>query len=168
MLFSFTQWVSAFSYTVEISKQIIEEQISLHMPLEKHIPLVSLRLYEPKVNLFAESNEVSLFVNVDVVMLKGFKGTGRGELIGTIDYRPDEGAFYLINPRVVNLNIDRVPPVIVPKITQAATLLLTKSLETYPVYRLNEEDTRQKMAKASLKKVEVADEKLLLTFGLPN
>jgi hypothetical protein len=101
-------------------------------------------------------------------MLKGFKGSGRGELIGTIDYRPEEGAFYLANPRILNLSIDHMPTMLIPKFSQAAKILLKKSLATYPVYRLNENDAKQKMAKASLKKVSVQDDRVLLTLGLPN
>ncbi len=168
VLFSLTQWASALSYTIEVPKQVIEDQISLHLPLVKKLPLASLRLSEPRLNLLESTNEVSLFLNVDVLMLKGFKGSGRGELIGTIDYRPEEGAFYLVNPRIINLSIDHMPTMLIPKFSQAAKILLKKSLATYPVYRLNENDAKQKMAKASLKKVSVSDDRLLLTLGLPN
>tara|TARA_R110001592_G_scaffold324870_3_gene604627 strand:- start:17557 stop:18099 length:543 start_codon:yes stop_codon:yes gene_type:complete len=167
VLFSFTQWASALTYTIEVPKQIIEDQISLHMPLVKKLPLASIKLSEPKLNLLEATNEVSLFLNVDVVMLKGFKGRGRGELVGSIDYRSEEGAFYLVNPRIVNLIIDHMPAMLIPKFSQAAKVLLTKSLATYPVYRLNEDDAKQKMAKASLKKVRVSDDMVLLTLGMP-
>lgn len=167
VLFSLSQWASALSYTIEVPKQIIEDQISLHMPLEKKLPLAVIRLSEPKLELLEASNEVSLFLNVDVVMLKGFKGAGRGELVGSVDYRPEEGAFYLINPRIVNLSIDHVPGFVMPQISQAAKLLLAKSLAGYPIYRLDDNDPKHKMAKASLKKVSVSHETLLLTLGLP-
>lgn len=166
VLFSLTQWASALSYTVEIPKQIIEDQISLHMPLEKKLPLATLKLSEPRLNLLEKSNEISLFLNVDVVMLKGFKGAGRGALVGTIDYRPEEGAFYLINPRIVDLSIRHVPKAFMPTFSQAAQVLLSKSLLTYPIYRLNEEDVKHKMAKASLKSVTVSHDSIVLTLGL--
>lgn len=167
VLFSLTQWASALSYTIEVPKQIIEDQISLHMPLEKKLPLAVIRLSEPKLKLLEASNEVSLFLNVDVVMLKGFKGAGRGELLGSVDYRPEEGAFYLVNPRIVNLSIDHVPGFVMPQVSQAARLLLERSLASYPIYRLDENDPKHKMAKASLKKVSVSHDTLLLTLGLP-
>ena len=167
VLFSLTQWASALSYTIEVPQQIIEDQIALHMPLEKNLPMAVMKLSDPKLNLLEATNEVSLFLNVDVVMLKGFKGSGRGKLIGSIDYRAEEGAFYLVKPRIVNLSIDHVPAFVMPKISQAARILLTKSLASYPVYRLNENDPKHKMAKASLKKVTVSHDTLLLTFGLP-
>lgn len=167
VLFSLTQWASALSYTIEVPKQIIEDQISLHMPLEKKLPLAVIRLSEPKLELLEASNEVSLFLNVDVVMLKGFKGSGRGELVGSVDYRPEEGAFYLVNPRIVNLSIDHVPGFVMPQISQATRLLLDRSFASYPIYRLDENDPKHKMAKASLKKVSVSHDTLLLTLGLP-
>ena len=167
VLFSFTQWASALSYMIEVPKQVIEDQISLHMPMEKRLPLAVIRLSEPKLALLETSNEVSLFLNVDVIMLKGFKGAGRGELIGSIDYRPEEGAFYLVNPRIVNLSIDHIPSFVMPQVTQAARLLLERSLTSYPIYRLDENDPKHKMAKASLKKVSVSHDTLLLTLGLP-
>ncbi len=168
VLFSFTQWASALSYTIEVPKQIIEDQISMHMPLIKKLPLASIKLSEPRLKLLEATNEVSLYLKVDVSMLKGFKGSGTGELVGSIDYRQADGAFYLVNPRIVNLNVAHMPAMLMPKFAQAAKLLLTKSLATYPVYRLNEEDATQKMARASLKKVRVADDKVLLTLGIPN
>ena len=168
VLFSLSQWASALSYTIEVPKQIIEDQISLHMPLEKKLPLAAIKLSDPKLELLEATNEVSLFLNVNVVMLKGFKGAGRVQLVGSIDYRSAEGAFYLVNPRIVNLTIDHVPAFVMPQISQAAKLLLAKSLASYPIYRLNESDPKHKMAKASLKKVTVSHDTLLLTLGLPD
>lgn len=166
VLLSLAQWASALSYTIEIPKQIIEDQITLHMPLEKKLPMGVLTLSDPKLNLLEQSNEISLFLNVDVVMLRGFKGTGRGALVGTIDYRADEGAFYLAKPRIVDFVIDRVPKVLMPRLSQAAQLLLAKSLASYPIYRLNEDDVKHKMAKASLKEIAVSHDSLVLTLGL--
>lgn len=167
VLFSLSQWASALSYTIDVPKQIIEDQIALYMPLEKKLPLAVIRLSEPKLNLLEASNEVSLFLNVDVTMLKGFKGAGKGELVGSIDYRAEEGAFYLINPRIINLSMNHVPAFIMPKLSQAAKILLDRSFAGYPIYRLNENDPKHKMAKASLKKVTVAHDTVLLTLGLP-
>jgi hypothetical protein len=102
VVFSFSQWASAFTYTIEVPKKIIEQQIALHMPLEKQLLMATtLRLSDPRLTLLEDTNEVSLFLTVEVIMLQGLKGTGRGELVGTIDYRPQEGAFYLVNPRIV-------------------------------------------------------------------
>lgn len=164
--FSFSQWVSALTYTIEVPKKIIEQQIAMHMPLEKKLLMATLRLSEPRLTLLEESNEVSLFLNVDVIMLEGLKGSGRGELVGTIEYRAEQGAFYLVNPRIVNLNIDRLPSFLFSKIAHTAELLLARSLSTYPVYRLNENDARHKMAKAALKDVRVSRDTLLLTLGM--
>ena len=167
VLFSLTQWASALTYTIEVPKPVIEDQISLHMPLVKKLPFASIKLSEPTLNLLEATNEVSLLLNVDVVMLQGFKGHGRGELVGSIDYRPDEGAFYLANPRIVNLKVDHVPAVLMPKFSQATQLLLAKSLASYPVYRLKDDDVQHKMGKASLKKVSVSRDTVVLTLGLP-
>jgi len=164
--FSFSQWVSALTYTIEVPKKIIEQQIAMHMPLEKKLLMATLLLSEPRLTLLEETNEVSLFLNVDVIMLEGLKGSGRGELVGTIEYRAEQGAFYLVNPRIVNLNIDRLPSFLFSKIARAAELLLARSLSSYPVYRLNENDARHKMAKAALKDVSVSRDTLLLTLGM--
>ena len=164
--FSFSQWVSALTYTIEVPKQIIEQQIAMHMPLEKKLLMATLRLSEPRLTLLEETNEVSLFLNVDVIMLEGLKGSGRGELVGTIAYRAEEGAFYLVNPRIINLDIDHLPSFLFPKIARAAELLVARSLASYPVYRLNDKDTRHKMAKAALKNISVSRDTLLLTLGM--
>ena len=166
VVFSFSQLASAISYTVDVPKKIIEQQIALHMPLEKKVLMTTLRLSEPRLTFLEESNEIALFLNVDVFMIEGMKGSGRGELVGTIDYRAEEGAFYIVNPRIVDLSIDRVPSFLFPRIARAAELLLARSLVTYPVYRLNEEDVRHKMAKSALKKVTVTTETLQLTLGM--
>jgi hypothetical protein len=166
VVFSFSQWASALNYTIDVPKKIIEQQIALHMPLEKKLLMATLRLSDPRLTLLEASNEVALFLNVEVWLVQGLKASGRGELVGSIDYRPEEGAFYLVNPRIINLNIDHLPAFLFPKIARAAELLLARSLATYPVYRLNEKDTRQKMAKAALKQVKVSRDTLQLTLGM--
>ena len=92
----------------------------------------------------------------------GLKGSGRGKLFGSVRYERNEGAFYLDEPKLRELEIKRVPAQLNKEIAKIAEGALVKALQRYPLYRLNESDNKQKMAKAMLESVKVEDQQLLI------
>jgi len=164
-MFSFSQFSSAFTYTLEIPEQELQEKIDMMMPLERKSFFVTVVLSEPKVDLIQESNEIGFFSHVEVLIPGGLKGSGRGKIKGSVVYDADQGAFYLNNPSIEGLEIDRVPKKFYKKISAAIQVVLAKSLSKYPVYKLKDDDVKHQLAKSSLKSISVGNKTLLITLG---
>jgi hypothetical protein len=166
IMFSISQASSAFTYTIEITERSLQEKIDAMMPLTRKQFFITVTLSEPKINLIKDSNEVGFFTHVEVLVPGGLKGSGRGKIQGTVSYKPERGEFYLHNPSIVSLEIDRLPKKLMPKISQIAGVILSKSLSQYPVYKLKDSDSGHQLAKATLKSIKVGDDKLLVTLGM--
>lgn len=152
----------AFSYTLRLSEADLQERIDLVLPVERKQLFVTVRVSDPDVDLSSRSNLVGIALSVEASVPGGLKGSGRGKLFGSVRYERNEGAFYLDEPKLRELEIKRVPAQLNKEIAKIAEVALVKALQRYPLYRLNESDNKQKMAKAMLESVNVEDQQLLI------
>lgn len=87
---------------------------------------------------------------------------------GKVRYSPEQGAFYVEDPRVRTLKIDRLPDPWAGKTRAATEWAMKELLRERPVYTLRPTDVKQAAAKLLLKDVRVAGGKLRVTLGLGN
>jgi len=163
---SSSKFSSAFTYTLEISERELQEKVAMIMPLTKKSLFFSVIIYEPEIQLHSLNNEIGFFAHVDVVVPGGLKGSGRGMIKGKVVYDSADGAFYLNQPNIEGLEIDRIPRKVIPSITKTAQIILSKSLSKYPVYKLKDDDVKHQLAKSTLKSISIENECLLVTLGL--
>jgi hypothetical protein len=160
-----SQVAGAFSYTMEITEQELQNRISEMMPLEKQKRFYSIVISDPIVNLISETNEIGLFANLDVTLLGNMKSTGQAEIKGSIDYDSEKGAFYLLNPQIINLNIDKLPKQYEPIIKQITQKALIKILAKNPVYKFKDDNIKHRLAKSVLESEQVKDQLLLIKLS---
>lgn len=155
----------AFSYTLEITEQELQEKVSAMMPLEKKKFFVTVILSEPKVELLKETNEISIFSNLEALAPGGLKGSGRAKITGSLSYDANEGAFYLNNPKIESIEIDKMPEKYSPKIKQLTQTAVSKAMSVYSVYKLKDDNLKHKLAKATLESISVDGGKLLVVLS---
>lgn len=156
----------AFSYTLEIPEQEIQEKLAAKMPLEAKKLLAKVILSNPAVDLIKDSDRIGVAADFEA-RLPGIKGKGRVNLIGDLSYSPNQGEFYLHKPEIAGLTVDKVPDRYDEDIRQVLQALAAKALEKHPVYKLKEDDVKQKLAKAMLQSVSVKNEKLVVVLSAP-
>jgi len=159
-----SQIAMAFSYTLEITEQELQEKISAMMPMEKKKYFITTIISDPNVDLIKKNDKIGIFSNIEVIAPGGIRGTGRGKIVGTISYDSSKGAFFFHNPTITDLEIDKVPSKFIPKIKKIMQLAATKAMSRYPIYKLKGNNLKQKLAKAVLQSVAVKDGKLLVTL----
>lgn len=154
----------AFSYTVEIPEQEIQEKLAAKMPLKAKKLLAKVILSNPAVDLIKDSNRIGVAADFEA-RLPGIKGKGRVNIIGDLSYNPDKGEFYLHKPEIASLTLDKLPDQYDEDIRRVLQPLAAKALEAHPVYKLKDDDLRQKLAKAVLQSVSVKNEKLVVVLS---
>lgn len=164
VLLSVSQFAMAYSYTMEISEQAIQNKISSMMPMERKLLVITIIVSEPKVSLRKEDNKISVFTNLSVLAPDGTRHTGRVSFTGTLSYDASQGAFFFHNPLIDTLEIDNLPAQYAADVKQITQLAVASAMATYPVYKLQDSDLRQKYIKSVLESVVVADGKLLVTL----
>ena len=154
----------AYSYTMEITEQAIQNKISDLMPMERQFLILSIVISDPKVTLIKDGNKIGVKTSIAVLTPDGGRNEGRLSFTGTLTYNPDQGAFYFYNPVIDTLEIDKLPEQYAADVKSITQLAVTSALAKYPVYKLQTDDLRQKYIKSVLESVIVADGRLLVTL----
>lgn len=160
-----SQITMAFTYTVEIPEYQLQEKLEALLPIEQKKLFVTLRIPKANVSLIADSNQVSIFANIEAFVPGGLKGSGRAQVKGSLEYDAESGAFYFKDPQIESIEIDRVPKSLLTSARELTQLAFKRVLNNYPVYRFKDENTKHKLAKNMLKEVRVESKILYLTLS---
>ena len=166
LIFVFSPLVCAVSYTLELTEAELQQRVSASMPLSKKQFFTELTLFEPRVDLIADSNQIGVFSKIHFKLNKQLQFQGQIKIRGQLTYRADEGAFYFKAPIIEALSIEQLPQKYQAKAISIAQKSATYLLNSMPVYRLKADQLSHNVAKATLKSVTVKDEKLLLELAL--
>ncbi|HEX5637443.1 MAG TPA: DUF1439 domain-containing protein, partial [Gammaproteobacteria bacterium] len=118
----------------------------------------------PEVTLIKDTNKIGVFTNIAVLSPDNNRHTGRVSFTGTLVYDASQGAFFYHNPVIEKLEIDKLPEQYAADVKLITQLAVTNALASYPVYRLQTDDLRQKYIKSVLESVVVDNGKLLVTL----
>jgi Protein of unknown function (DUF1439) len=155
----------AIGYTLKLSEAELQERVSAMMPLEKKQLFLTVVISDPQISLLPDTDQVGVFLNVDAIIASGLKGSGRGRVIGSLFYDKSLGAFFLKAPVLDSLQIDRLPAQLNQQIAKVSQAMIASTLASYPLYTLNDNDFKQKMAKSMIESIDVQDQQLLIKFA---
>jgi hypothetical protein len=149
---------------VKVSREKIQNLIEKKFPIEKDAVLAKLSLHSPKV-LFHGGSQIGMRLQYDAALL-GKHALGEIAFHGPPVYKPEEGAFYLSALTIDEFTINDDSLSHKEKLRDRVSSVLDKVIPHVPLYRLRQQDFKQKLAKLLLKQVRVGDEDLVLTMGL--
>lgn len=164
LLVSSTAW--SYNYTVELTEAQLQQQLSSMMPITKEHMFVTVTLSEPILDLGSGGDKVGVFSSLDISAPGGIRGTGRAKVEGKISYKKETGEFFLYNPTISHIEIDQVPAQFHSNVKQLAQVALDSAIKGKAVFRLDENNSQQKMAKSVLQSVKIEPGKLLITLSV--
>ncbi len=168
LLLIFTSpFVMAFSYTMEITEQQLQEQIAASMPFTREEAFFKITVTNPVIDLIKTNNKIGLQASIKALILGSIEGTGKTNIAGSLSYNSREAAFYLRDIEIIDLHIDQIAPQHIPPIKLSVQDLLNEVLKNEPVYKLNDKKYEEELAKSMLQSIEVKEEKLFLKLGSP-
>jgi hypothetical protein len=160
------QVANAFSYTLEISEEELQEKVAEIMPIERKKYFVTVIFSHPKIELAENANQIGVYSQIDIKAPGDIKSTGQAKIIGSLSYEPTKSEFYFKNPAIVEIKLDKVPDTYMPTIKDIAQVMVSKMLATTPIYKLKGGDFKRDLAKSMLKSVTVANKQLLVELEL--
>ena len=107
-----------------------------------------------------------MFFKVEVLALQSLQGNGEIDVSGRLEYVAEQGAFYMRDIQVDALKVERLSQTYQGQVKALAQSLLAEVLSQQPIYKFKDNDIRHQMAKASLKSVTVANEKLSIELDV--
>ncbi|MEL7485903.1 MAG: DUF1439 domain-containing protein, partial [Pseudomonadota bacterium] len=159
---------SGNTYTVRFSEDAIVQALDTRLPLQKtYYAIFDVTIDEPRVDLIDNSDRVfgGVDINIEVAAAgRRLPMSGSVDVSGAVDYDPQQAAFFLIDPRVEALNIDRVPDSWADRSRSAVTLAIKEFYKTRPIYTLEGEAVSKKAARMVLRDVVVEDERVVVTL----
>lgn len=153
-----------FAFTIEVSEAELQQKLSAAMPFEMKKYLMTVILSEPTIELGTDVNEIHVITHVDVIAPGGKSGSGRVKIKGPIHYDPGVSSFFLKDPVVEELEIDKLPMAYTSSANLIVQTLVTKALAKHPVYTLSGDGFKNSLAKTFLKSVSIENSKLILLF----
>lgn len=166
ILFLLSDITMALSYTVEVSEEKLQNEVSAMMPIKKKLYYFTVTLSNPEVELIDGRDEVGVFTHIAVSGPAGIKGSGRAKITGALSYQVEKNAFYFNNSTIQSLEIDKVPQKFIPQVKAIVQLIARTILQTQPVYKLKDDNIKHKLAKSMLQSISIKEKKLLLELSM--
>ncbi len=162
-MLSFVNNCKIWQTKIVIPKSEIQKELDKIFPVKNNnliigITIDSAIVYFKDKNIGLKTCYGGFFLNKELKGIADFNG----QLI----YHNDDGSFYLSNIRLVNVSVNNEKLLSQEQLRSLISILINKSLEKTPLYRLDQNEYKQVIAKLLLKDVKTEDEKLILTFGI--
>jgi hypothetical protein len=147
-----------------IPRQKIQETVQKRFPIEHNALVARATLSPPQVYFQGQNTGVKLDYSANL-LAKSLKGTV--DFNGLLAYRGNEGAFYLENIVIESITANDA------KLSEEDTIwgvvknLLSNYAAKNPVYVLNQDETREQVAKMLMKRIGVRDDHLVVVLGPP-
>ena len=163
-------YFSGKEFIVRISEETIKAKMAEKMPLSKtYLFVFQVTLDNPRVDLTNGSERINAGMDVvlNIKLTKEKKPFGGSvDISGGIRYLPEEGQFYLTDPKIEDLSIQGVPEKYSAKARKVLEKALSEYYQQHPIYQLKSKDIKQAAAKLVLKKVMVENEELVVFLGI--
>jgi hypothetical protein len=152
---------------VEITADQIQARLDKAFPItETYLMVFELTLADPEVILTEGSDRVGFGLTARTnVRVNGNDVVGRALLTAGLKYDAPKGVLYLADTRVEGLKMPVLPEEYEDNVLAAANLAVRKYLKEYEVYRLDQTDFKQRLAKMALKDVVVREGVVKMVFG---
>ena len=151
--------------TIRIPEAVLQRRVASRFPLETTRYGCTLTLRDPAIRLRAGESPIALEVTLGVRLPGGLHPAWRGEIALRLDYRQDQGAFYLREPRLRSSAPDGALAAYRDAVFQLVSLALDPVLAATPVYVLDPAKGRHRLARCFLKSVTVRDRQLRVEWG---
>jgi hypothetical protein len=134
-------------HVIRISEKQIQDMLNERFPYTKdYFTYINIGLNSPRVNLTDGKNRVYAGLDIDLeIAITGKLGIlgGSLDISGGVEYKPEEGSFYLTDPIIENVSVRGFPRIYAKKINLALTDALGKIFEYKPIYTLKTSDAKQ-------------------------
>lgn len=157
-------------YEYRFTEVELREKLGERLPLTKtYLFIFDVTLDAPRVDLIDGSSRVAAGVDVLLNIKLGDSGIPLGgavDISGAIDYEPETGDFFLVDPVIEALRIQGVPERYADQSRSVIESALAEYYRTRPIYTLEGTDAAKIAGRLLLKDVTVKNEELIVTLGL--
>lgn len=164
-------YFSGREYKLRFAEADIQSKLAENAPFtERYFGIFEVTLSSPRVELLDGSDRISAGADVTLNIHINDNPRPIGGTIdfsGAVDYVPEQGQFFLVEPVIENFDVQGIPAAFEGRARLALSAALARFYATRPIYTLDDGDLRQNAARLLLRDVDVADDVLTVTLGVP-
>jgi len=159
---------SATSYTVKISQEKLQNNISKRFPIQQNVMMGSIALNSPIIKFPKDKNKLVTGLSFEYKPPFFPKQSGLIEVGGGIKYDKKSASFFLKNPSIESMKFNNISlgKMVPSSLKNMMSSLLSEIFAKYPIYKIQDDSLKGKLYKKALQKVEIKDSSLQLTLGL--
>lgn len=158
----------------ELPRDQIQAKLAAQFPIEKTAALWTVRLTDPVLSLDEQNNRVGFELAVVAAGLVpdgtgvGFRTlAGRAGVEGRVEYKQEEGAFYLHEPAIRRIEFNDVPADVEAPLRMAAEAAIRIALRDRPIFVLDpKRSDREALIKDHLLRIWVEKDRLVVEYRL--
>lgn len=159
------------TYEVRITQQQLQQKIDPKFPITKtHLLILKVTWQNPTITLAEGSSRATVSFDAELILRDDkdkpttLKGTAQAS--SAIRYQEEKYQFYLVEPKVEQLNLPGVPAKWEGKIAELFNKYASEVFDQLPVYTIPKTDLPKAAARMFLKSVTVENGELVAVFGL--
>lgn len=156
----------AFTNTITLEQEQIQQRVNKAFPVNFGNQELSIEFYHPKLKLSNDKNQILLTTHAKIVSYDELLEHSTISFGGKPYYYSQNGEFRLRDLWLQAFKAKGLDPAQELQITLLVNLALSSVLVDIPIYTLNDENLRERIAKKRLRSAKVVDGKLELEFSL--
>jgi len=153
--------------TVRLSREDIQRRLDPAFPVSQEILLTRLVFEHPKVILNDGSDRIGVGLDVRVEIPVLGPRSGSVTLSGGLDYRREQKAFFLRDPKLDQVEVGGLTAAELAPIRGSLESVARGALTVLPIYELRERNAAESTAERVLRRVWVKDGYVYAELGLP-
>jgi len=157
------------TYTLKLSSNDLQKSMNKNFPIKKNIMFGIISLKNPIIKLEENSNRINTALTFSYAPPFFTAQSGYLEVSGKIHYRKKQNAFYILNPKIEEMKYkDAAMSQMVPEqMQEMMSKMISEVFLNYPIYHVKGDSMKGEIFKKTLRKAEVKDGQLQMTFGIP-
>lgn len=154
------------SYTLKLSADVLQKRVSAIFPIKVKKLIFVFKISDPLVIIPPNTvDRIGVEVSLQVSIPGLLKAEGRGLVHGEIDYLADSGEFFFFDPSLENFDVQGLPRRYHEEVRALFESIMKTALSGIAIFKFDDSDKKQKIARRLLKSVRVEDELLKIKVG---
>jgi hypothetical protein len=155
------------TYTLKLSADVLQKRIDAIFPIKVKKLIFVFKVSDPVVVIPPSTvDRIGVEVSLKVSIPGLLKAEGRGLIHGEIDYLASTGEFFFFDPSLQNFDVQGLPRRYQEEVRGLFEGIMKAALSDISIFKFDERDTKQRIARKMLKSVKVEDERLKIEIGL--
>jgi hypothetical protein len=153
--------------TVRVSRDEIQRRLDRAFPVNQEFLLTRVVLEHPRVILTNGSDRIGVGLDVRVEIPILGPRSGSVTVSGGIDYRREQKAFFLLDPKLEQVNVEGLTAEQLGLVKGPLESVARGALTVLPIYELKQRNLGESVAERVLRKVWIKDGSVYAELGLP-